>query len=219
MVKKNLKIIALSLLFTFTISAQEYKFKPLKQYKLSDFNLSWDITYMEIVGFGTKRSDGKKFEIRKDVHFWYDLKVGKLNMSKAEHRRNLLWLAHALMKPEYFWKKAIPLLWEYDFTMLCFLEKGDARYKAISNKQDILDMFGKIDTQAELLVWLNATHGSLYFLQGYSKTKAGYKVHFEGDTNFCEHLNYYEYYDFRGKLLSETKIDRTPIKDCNEALP
>jgi len=220
MQKNFLNIIILTILFTLSISAQEYKFKPLNQYKLSDFNLSWDITYMEIVRFNTKRSDGKKFEIRKDVNFFYDFQSGKLNMSKEKHRKNLLWLAHALLKPEYFWKRAIPPLWVYDFTLLCFLEKGDSRYKAISNRQDILDMFGKIDTQAELLVWLKATHNSfLELLNGYSKTKTGYKVHFEGDTRFCEHLKYYEYYNFAGKLLQKTKIERIPIKDCDVAMP
>jgi len=70
------------------------------------------------------------------------------------------------------------------------------------------------------LVWLKATHNSfLELLNGYSKTKTGYKVHFEGDTRFCEHLKYYEYYNFAGKLLQKTKIERIPIKDCDVAMP
>ncbi len=203
-----------------TVESSEKQFKPFKSYTMSDFHFAKPIVYMDIAWFSAKGdSDSKHFELRKDYTFHTMLKIGKLTMSEKMKRYSFDYLAHAILNKEYFWKRAIPLIWDYTFTTLRFIEQGDPRLKAITESQDIIDLFGEIDTPAELHVWIEAMYRNLEFLRGWEKVDNLYRIHFKGLNNFCIYFDYYDYYDKYGKKVKTETIQNYREKDCDEALP
>ncbi len=224
--KKILLIVMLfsSLLFgaenSVTVENGEKQFKPLESYTMSDFRFAKPIVYMDIAWFTTKPfSDGKHFELHKNYTFHTILKVGKLTISEKMKRYSFDYLAHAILNKEYFWKKATPLLWDYTFTTLRFIEQGDPRLKAITEPQDIIDLFGKIDTPAELHIWLKVMYQNLEFLRGWKKVDNLYRIHFKGLNNFCIYDEHFDYFDKYGKKVKTETIQKYHKKDCDESLP
>lgn len=200
----------------------EHQFRALKSYRIHDFHFAKPIVYMDIVTFGAKGDiDGNRFQLPKNYMFQTLLRVGKLPFSQWRKERDFDYLAHAILKKEYFWKRVIPLLWEYSFITLRFWEGNDHRLKAITQQQDILDIFGEIDTPAELHVWLKAvySYSELYFLVGWKKVNGLYRIHFKGLNNFCIYDEHFDYFDKHGKKVKSTTLKHYRKKGCVEALP
>lgn len=125
-----------------------------------------------------------------------------------------MWLVNALLKKEYFWKEMLmPPGSAYGFTMLRFLEAGDKRFKAVSELQDINDMLGSIDTEAELHLWLLAKKE--YHPYSYKKEGKLYKVRFSSRSLDCYYVEYFKYYDKNGKVVKEKKLKEYRIKNCD----
>ena len=202
-----------------TVENGEEQFKPLKSYKMSDFHFAKPIVYMDIAWFCTKHgSDGKHFELPKNYTFHTLLKVGKLTMSEKMKRYSFDYLAHAILNKEYFWKRATPLLWDYTFTTLRFIEQDDPRLKAITEPQDIIDLFGDIDTPAELSVWMKAMYP--HHLYSWKKVKNLYRVRFRGlDSISCIYDEHFDYFDKHGKRVKTETIQNYRKKECDIALP
>ena len=203
------------------VESGEKQFKPLNSYTMSDFHFAKPIVYMDIAWFSAKGdSDSKHFKLRKDYTFHTMLKIGKLTMSEKMKRYSFDYLAHAILNKEYFWKRAIPLIWDYTFTTLRFIEQGDPRLKAITESQDIIDLFGEIDTPAELHVWIEAMYRNLEFLRGWKKVDNLYRIHFKGfDNASCIYDEHFDYFDKYGKKVKTETIQNYRKKDCAEALP
>ncbi len=200
---------------------QEQTFKPPSSYTLSDFHFAKPILYMDMASFYTKHgSDGEHFELRKDYKIHTIFKVGRLSFSAKRTKHDFDYLAHAILHKDYFWKRGTPLLWSYDFTTLRFVEKGDPRLKAITEKQDILDLFGEIDTPAELYVWLKANYpyDMWYFFKGWKEEHGLYRIHFKGLNNFCIYDEHYDYFDRHGKKVKTKSVKHYRKKGCVEAL-
>ncbi len=197
------------------------EFKPLNSYTMSDFHFAKPIIYMDIASFTTKPfSDGKHFELRKDYRFHIMLKIGKLTMSEKRRKYSFDYLAHAILNKKYFWKRATPLLWDYTFTTLRFIEQGDPRLKAITESQDIIDLFGEIDTPAELHVWIEAMYRNLEFLHSWKKVNNLYRIHFKGfDNASCIYDEHFDYFDKHGKKVKTETIQNYRKKGCVEAVP
>ncbi len=190
----------------------EKKFKVLNAYTLKDFHFKWNITYMDIVNFDTENSDGMHFSLPSKVIFYTRLKVGK---ALSFPQRKQLWLANAILKKRYFWKEPLLPSTLYNFSSMRFLEKGDHHFKAITKLKDIKDMFGDIDTEAELHVWIEATMHHAMGIYSYKKTSKGYRVRFASTSLGCQYSEYFNYYDKRGKLLKIKKIKSYNVKGCS----
>lgn len=216
--KESIMVIVLLILFAHcTLFGGEKPLKPLNTYRFEDFHFAKPVVYMDIVTFHSKPSDGKTFMLPKDYKFETILKVGKLNMSDGRKKRDFDYLAHAILKKDYFWKAPWPPVFIYDFTSLRFMEKDDPRLKAITEPQDILDLFGDIDTIAELHVWLKATYLSKEPVLPNSWKKEGnlYRIHYEGINPFtCYYHNYFEYFNTKGKRVKTHKIKSYREKKC-----
>lgn len=193
----------------------EKKFRNIKSYTLRDFNFNWHISYMDIVVFQTNESDGKDFTLPSKVKFYNRIKVGK---DVSFPYKKQLWLAKAILKPSYFWKSLMSPSALYSFTSMRFLEKGDKRFKAITELKDIQDMFGDIDTEAELRMWIMATKPYAVGIYSYKKTEKGYRVRFAGTGLGCYYKEYFNYYDKRGKLLKTKQLKWYRVKNCSPIL-
>lgn len=214
-----LLIIGIVLFLGFSLQAKEAKldkgekkFRQVKSYTLKDFHFNWSIIYMDIVSFHTNESDGKHFTLPERVTFYTSLKVGQTD--KFIYRRQA-WLAKAISKPDYFWKKQMHPSSIYVFASMRFLEEGDRRFKAITEIQDIRDMFGRIDTEAELRVWIMATDQYAIGIHSYKKTARGYRVRFKAKGLGCHYREYFDYYDQQGKLLRTKVLKSYRIKKCS----
>ncbi len=193
----------------------EKRFRQIKSYTLKDFHFNWPVTYLDIVNFQTEASDGKHFSLPKKVTFFTRLKVGKAE--KFTYKKQL-WLAKAILKPDYFWKQPMHPYSAYGVTSMRFLEKEDRRFKAITELQDIKDMFGTIDTEAELRLWIMAADQYAIGTYSYQKIAQGYRVRFRASGLDCSYREYFNYYDSQGKLFKIQKLQSYRIKDCAEIL-
>jgi len=193
----------------------EKRFKNMEDYTLQDFHFNWHITYMDIVEFQTNESDGKDFTLPSEIKFYYHIKVGK---AVSFPYGKQLWLAKAILKSDYFWKNLLSPSAFYGFTSMRFLEKGDKRFKAITALKDIQDMFGDIDTEAELRMWIMATEPYAIGIYSYKITTRGYRVRFAASGLGCHYNEYFNYYDKNGSRIKTIQLKSYRIKNCSPIL-
>jgi len=201
------------------LEQSEQKFKQLEAYTLNDYHFAWHIIYMDIMNFYSEASNGKIFKLPSNVVFRTSIKVGEA--TKALSKKNEIWLAKAILKKEYFWKGMMPPSSIYAFTSLRFVEKGDARYKAITELKDINDMLGSIDTMAEWRLWFYATRTDMGETLPYSYKKVGnlHRIRFASVNSFsCVYHEYFNYYDDYGNFVKTKKLKEYSIKGCSEIL-
>ena len=193
----------------------EKKFKPLEAYRLNDYHFVWKIIYMDLMSFYTEASNGKTFKLPPNVVFRTSLKLGEA--TKPLSKKSERYLAKAILKKEYFWKGMMPPSSIYAFTSLRFMEKGDKRYKAITELKDISDMLGSLDTMAEWRLWFYATRTEMGMTQPYSYKKVGklHRIRFASLNSFtCDYHEYFNYYDDHGKLIKIKKLKEYAVKGC-----
>jgi hypothetical protein len=201
------------------LEQNEKKFKQLESYVLNDYHFAWNIIYMDIMGFYSEASNGKTFTFPSNVVFRTRIKLGKA--TKPLSKKSEIWLAKAILKKEYFWKSIMPPSSIYGFTSLRFMEKGDARYKAITELKDINDMLGPIDTMAEWRLWFYATRTDMGMTQLYSYKKVGklHRIRFASVNSFtCVYHEYFNYYDDYGECVKTKKLKEYSVKGCSEIL-
>ena len=129
----------------------EKKFKNLKSYGRNDFHLGWKVDYFDVVSFNTLPSDGKVFLLPKDKAFFIEtFHIGKV--TKKLNESSMQYLAKAILKPTYFWKFPQPLLNDYTFYTLRFIDAKDGKLKAIETLNEVQQFLGDIDTEAEIYV-------------------------------------------------------------------
>ena len=200
-----------------TLSKGEQYFQPLSSYTLNDFHFAKPIVYMDIASFWTEPSNGEDFKLPQDYTFHTKMKVGKLAMSEKRKKWAFDYLAYAILKKEYFWKTVLHPASIYSFTTLRFMEADDLQLKAVTESQDILDLFGTIDTEAELHVWIETMYSYRVDSKPYSwkRIKNLYRVRFKGLNPFtCEYNEYFEYFNAKGKKVRIQNIRRYRKKDC-----
>jgi len=192
----------------------EKVFHQMPAYTIKDFHFAWDIGYLEFFVFDAESSDGKKFKIDpKTTTLRSMMRVGKIketNKTEKDHK----WLMHAILKQDYFWKTMLlPPGAVYGFSTLHFT-KGDNHLKAIETKEEILQMLGKIDTEAEVRLWLSVL--DLPTPYSYKKTKNGYRIRFAGENPFtCNYEEYFISINSQNGVQSKIKwLKKNPIKNC-----
>ncbi len=219
MKKLHISYILVTILMSLNLQAKsliklaqgEKLFRSMKSYRLQDFNFNWKISYMDIVNYDVAVGDKSDLELLPKMKFHTVAKMGKT--VKFSHRKQL-WLVNALLKEEYFWKQMLmPPGSMYAFSMLRFLEEGDKRFKAVSELKDINDMFGSIDTEAELRLWLLAMKE--YRPYSYKKVGKLYRVRFSISSLGCYYTEYFKYYNKNGKVVKEKKLKEHRIENCD----
>jgi hypothetical protein len=160
--------------------------------------------------------DGKHFHIDEKTLLRTTFRAGTLPKTPQTHKAHR-WLMHAILKEDYFWKHMLmPPGLLYGFMTLHFTT-ADSRLKAIETKEDILQIFGRIDTEIELLLWLYAI--GITGPYSYKKTKEGYRLRYSRTNPFsCEYEEYFIFLDaVTGKRSESRWIKRTQIKECARA--
>jgi len=191
----------------------EKKFKAFSHYStMKAYHLSWNIVHFDVVTYGVT----KDLKPRKEGVFKTLFKAGPVSMNKTR-KRELVWLSKAILKKSYFWKKEIPLFGDYDFYSLRFIEKGDPRFKAIETLQEVKEMLGKIDTEAELLLWITASESWYPVPYSYRKEGKLYRVRFLFDQS-CDRYELLRYYNSNGDVVKNRKINQRHIKECSEIM-
>lgn len=196
----------------------EKKFKNIKSYRGNDFHLGWEVDYFDVVSFNTRPSDGKTFLLPQGKAFFIEtFHVGKA--TKKLDERSQQYLAKAILKPTYFWKFPQPLLNDYTFYTLRFVDAKDEKLKAIETLDEVKQFLGNIDTEAEILLWILASDHPRRGSYSYKKVGKNYRVRFlDSDMGECYFHEYFRYYDENGKVVKEKTLRKVQVKDCVEIM-
>jgi len=191
----------------------EKKFHDFSHYSsMKAYHLSWDIVHFDVVSYEVT----KDLKLRKEGVFNTLFKVGPVSMNKRR-KDELIWLSKAILKKSYFWKKELPLWGDYVFYSLRFIEKGDSRFKAIETLQEVKEMLGTIDTEAELLLWITASERWYPVPYSYRKEGTLYRVRFIFDQG-CDPYELLRYYNSNGDVVKNRKVNLRHIKECSEVV-
>lgn len=196
----------------------EKKFKNIKTYGWDDFHLGWKVDYFDVVSFNTRPSDGKTFLLPQGKAFFIEtLHVGEA--TKMLNEQSQQYLAKAILKPSYFWKYPQPLLNDYTFYTLRFIDAQDGKFKAVETLDEVQQFLDNIDTEAEILLWIMASDHPRRRSYSYIKTDEGFRVRFlDSDMGECYFHEYFRYYDEKGKVLKEKTLREVHVKGCVEIM-
>ena len=200
------------------LEKDEKRFKRVESYRWKDFHLGWKVSYFDMVSFNTLPSEGKRFHLPEGkASFDKILHAGKL--TKKLNEKSVQYLAKAILKPKYFWKFPQPLLNDYTFYSLRFIDANDGKLKAIETLKEVQQFLGKIDTEAELLLWIMASDHPRRVSYSYKKAGKTYRVRFfDSDMGQCYFHEYFRYYDENGKVLKKKKLREVQVKGCIEIM-
>jgi len=200
------------------LSKMEKRFKSFKLYSRRDFHLGWKVDYFDVVSFNTLPFDGKHFKLPEGkATFIKLLYVGNPRMNL--NKKSMQHLAKAIMNSNYFWKFPQPLLNNYTFYSLRFIDADDGKLKAIETLDEVRQFLGKIDTEAELLLWIMVSEDPFRRAYSYKKFGNTYRVRFlDSDLGRCYFYEYFRYYDENGNVIKKRTIRKVHIKGCAEAV-
>lgn len=200
------------------LSKGEKKFKPWASYGWKSFHLGWQVSYFDLVSFNTLPYDRKEFKLPKGEAYFLTL----FNEGKAKkelNKRSTQYLAKAILKSNYFWKYQQPLINDYMFYSLRFIDAKDGRLKAIETLDEVRHFLGKIDTPAELKMWIMASDHPLRASYSYKKIGKLYRVRFfDSDPGECYFHEYFRFYNEKGKVVKKKTIREVHVKGCVEVM-
>jgi len=203
----------------------EKRFKANIDYRLRDFNFAKKIKYFDVISYCLipKTNERKLVPCEQSydsVIYRADPSVHK-KLSKGQ-KRGLDRLKMAIVKKGYFWRAYnVPDI-SYTYTILRFLDETSG-VKAIETLDDIANMMGKIDTPAEMYLWLYA-EGKHYYAHSYKKVGNLHRVRFAKDDYLkCRDIEYFTYYDEKGdEVKRKEMISNLYLNPCPkrfEAIP
>lgn len=193
----------------------EKRFKPLKAYKMDDFHFAHPLVYMDVAEYDVS----KNMKLMNEGKYRYIMKIGQVP-SGTNSQKNFILLSNALLKSYYFWKETRPLIGDHIFTTLRFVEQGDNRFKAVELLQDIKELLGKIDTPAELHLWIYASERVGYQPYSYKKSGKLYRVRFRTVPNTlgCVYEEWFYYYNSNGNRVKNRRLKHFTIQNCEEIM-
>ena len=203
------------------LDKHETKFRDSLEYQLEDFNFAWDIVYFELLGYDVEMDKKDTYRLDEEVRFHTVFQSTSKHFSIADKKQRR-WLAGAVMIPSYFWQLEVPPFPIYSFKILIFKgkqgEKGNL--KAIETRDEIRQMLGEIDTEAELLLWLYSSSSYRQRAYSYKKIDDLYRVRFlDFFSPTCSYHEYFKYYDREGSLKKTEEIKRFHDKNCEPVTP
>ncbi|MBN2248836.1 MAG: hypothetical protein JW682_00680 [Campylobacterales bacterium] len=196
----------------------EIKFRDSMEYCHRDFHFAWDVMYFEVLWYYVDMDKKHTYRLTEKVDF-YTIFQSTSNHFHSLEQRQRRWLAGAVLKPSYFWQAEQPPYPLYSFRILIFKGKK-GNLKAIESREEIRQMLGEIDTEAELLLWLHSS--STNFQRPFSYKKIGdlYRVRYTVlFSPTCEFHEYFTYYDTKGTLKKTEEIRRFHDKTCMPVTP
>jgi len=191
------------------LEKKEHRFKAMLDYQMKDFHLLRHVRYFDVVRYSTLAgSVSNKSKLPKYPRFETIMKAGVPDSSLLT-QTNSDYLAHALLKKDYFWQNRLPWFQSDTVYMLRFIDKADKHLKAIETRAELKSFLGKVDTPAELLLWLLAKESPYVHPYSYQKIKKGYRVRFLDDESCtCTYHTYFKFYDMEGELLNVEEIEK-----------
>ncbi len=201
-----------------TLDRGERKFCESTSYRLHDFNFAWDISYFELLWYYVDMDKTHTYSLKEKVDFRTIFQSIPKHFSSLEQRQRR-WLAGAVLKPSYFWQAEQPPYPLYSFRILIFKGKN-GNLKAIESREEIRQMLGEIDTEAELLLWLHSTSVDNQRAFSYKKIGDLYRVRYAVlFSPTCDFHEYFTYYDTNGTLKKTEEIRRFHDKTCTPVTP
>jgi hypothetical protein len=196
----------------------EKQFKESSKYQLHDFHFAWDIAYFEVLWYDVDMDKKHIYRLREKVDLHTIFQSSSKHFSSLEQKQRR-WLAGAIVKPSYFWQSEQPPYPFYSFKILIFKEKK-GNLKAIESRKEIGQMLGKIDTEAELLLWLHSASLNLERPFSYKKIGNLFRVRYANlFMPTCDYHEYFKYYDTEGILQKTEEIKRFHDKTCIPVTP
>jgi len=186
----------------------EKKFKTTLPYKyrLKDFKFKWNVTFFTIVTF-VKKSKVLKYSNLSTLY-----KTDNRVFSQKE-RKDITYLANLFRK-----RKNYPIKNYDNYQVIIYIDNKGKMY-AIENFKELKSMFGKIDTPAELKVWIDLKykHFNEY---SYKYIQGLWRVRFsEFNLGNCSYKEYFRYYNKDGKYIKKANYFRHKAKVCPRIEP
>lgn len=200
------------------LEKDETKFRESMEYRLDDFNFTWDVVYFELLGYDVEIDKDDTYRLAEEVKFYSFFQSSIKPFSTIEQKQRR-WLAGAVMKPSYFWQVEVPPFPIYSFKIFIFKgQKGNL--KAIETLDEIRQILGEIDTEAELHLWLHTDAIAYQRPFSYKKTGDLYRVRFvDFFSPTCHYHEYFNYYDRNGNLKKTEVIKSFHDKTCTPVTP
>jgi len=190
-----------------------------RMYGWNDFHPAWKIRYFDVVRFSTvPLINDDSLELPKPpIHFEMIYQVGRLPEG-GFHQKDTEYLARAVTTSGYFWKYQVMLLLSYTIYSLRFIDADDGRLKAIETLDEVRQFLGRIDTPAELSLWLLASEPPYRKPYSYIRKNKLFRVRFWDDDIFtCTYHEYFKYYDEEGKVVKFEEIKKIRYEEpCPE---
>ena len=188
-------------------TAKEHRFRDLLDYTLEDCKLHWLVD-----AFAVFRYDIVE---RKKIHFHnlqLTFKGGKLIFT-PELKRDIEYLANLMLqrKEKYFLNKPHGIR---DIFHLVIFRKNGKTY-ALESFDELKSMLGKLNTPAEILLWVHLKNLSTPY--SYQYKKGIWRLRYKYRTN-CGYGEYFIYYDSYGNYLREKAIKNYRKKNCDEII-
>ena len=215
-----MRILKLFLILTVAIFARGYKpkldrgehlFDSSPSYRLSNFNLAWDVRYFKVLSYNTIYDNPKKVDY-KSVQTLFKTDNRKLNPNSVRY------LMKVMLRSNYFWKYRLAPSPMIRYNIVIFIDKHGKMF-ALESKKELREFLGKIDTPAEVLLWAYATDKDEYRNPySYKKTKNGYRVRYNTFVmQSCDYIDEFAYYKSNGKLIKRVRNRVVHDKQCTPA--
>lgn len=188
------------------LSHNEHLFKEDRVYRMEDFNLTWDIDDFVIYRYDIFGMDDRvAFKDLKPVFHG-----GKIAYTeKIQHDIEILANMMLKRKEKYFLNKPHGIR---DIFHL-FIFRKDGKTYALESFDELKQILGRLDTPAELLLWLRLKY--LSKPDSYLYSHGIWRVRFSYRTN-CGYGIYFEYYDRNGEFINRKEIKSYRKKNCRE---
>jgi len=208
-----------------TLDSGETKFKKLSAYNLSDFNFAKHVQYLEIIEYTSnlrqQSRQVKKFAKKVDKRFPVVSKQyyhkGKNSLSQTQ-KRSLQMLRHEMFigsdhlagDSNYGMMRAF-----VDSRIVQYID-GDGKSHIISTKKELKAVLGKINTPAEVQLWLLLSGDVAGY--SYEKVNDDYRVRwnyiqFTDMAGLCYHYTFFRVLDEKGSM-GKTFNFKTDLGQC-----
>ncbi len=190
----------------------EQKFRGFYSKSPEAYGFAAKISYFEIVSYDV---DMEEHHDKNIANFQTILKIGHTDMTKGK-KKQLEWLTAAIPTTDYFGMQPyLPYNYHYICTSYRFVDES-GRFRAIDKKKDFIDIFGRIDNELKLYLWLYATDHGVTSPYSYKKIGDLYRVRFSGFSETeCEYYEDFKYYNAKGKMVKEERIRKIKDKKCS----
>ena len=194
------------------LSKNEKLFKKSTLYKLKDFNLNLDISFLSVVSFITISREKKELKYKElQTIFKSDNRV-----YSQKNKSDILYLANLMKKRKNYPLKVAYGPWGDRYFIIIFIDQKGKMF-ALEDLKELKDMLGDIDTPAEILLWIRVKNYG--FPYSYLFTNNLWRLRFKGwDLGRCNYSEYFKFYNKKGHFIQEKLLRKYHKKGCVEVV-